>query len=280
MWRDSHGASLPSAAMASRKAEKERLRQERLAREREVASAARRRRMLQFYGLGGAAIAVAAVIVVVVVLGGSGKGPADSSAAPPPKVSTVPIKTVSDLHPAPASGPLGPEGIPIPQAPQLASNASIATGQTVEGIQCNAGEKLAYHVHTHLTIFVNGSPRQIPYGIGIVPPRQLENTSSGPFVAAGSCFYWLHTHADDGIIHIESPTYKTYSLGQFFAIWRQPLGPDQVGPAKGKVTAFFNGQLYKGNPQNIPLGSHYQVQLDVGKPLIAPEKVSFAGTGL
>jgi hypothetical protein len=266
--------------MASRKAEKERLRQERLAREREQASASRRRRMLQFYGLGGAAVAVAAVIVVVVVLGGSGTGPAGSSSAPPPKVSTAPLSAAGDVHPAPAAGPLGPEGIPIPHVPQLASNASIATGQTVDGIQCNAGEKLAYHVHTHLTVFVNGFQRQIPYGIGIVPPRQLENTSAGPFVAGGSCFYWLHTHADDGIIHIESPTFKTYSLGQFFAIWRQPLGPDQVGPAKGKVTAFYNGKLYKGNPQNIPLGSHYQVQLDVGTPLIAPEKVSFAGTGL
>lgn len=266
--------------MASRKAEKERLRQERLARERELASAARRRRMLLLYGVGSATIAVAAVIVVVVVLGGSGSGPAGTSSGPAPKVSTVPATNVSDLHPAPSSGPLGPEGIPIPQAPQLASNASIATGQEVDGIQCNAGEKLAYHVHTHLTVFVNGSQRQIPYGIGIVPPRQLERTSSGPFVAGGSCFYWLHTHANDGIIHIESPTFKTYSLGQFFAIWRQPLGSDQVGPAKGKVTAFFNGKLYKGNPQNIPLGSHYQVQLDVGTPVIAPEKVSFAGTGL
>ena len=66
----------------------------------------------------------------------------------------------------------------------------------------------------------------------------------------------------------------------FFDIWRQPLGPNQVGPDKGKVTAFYNGRLYKSNPRNIPLGSHVQVQLDVGTPLVAPEKVSFSGTGL
>jgi hypothetical protein len=131
-----------------------------------------------------------------------------------------------------------------------------------------------------LTIFVNGSQRSVPYGIGIVPPRQVQNTSSGPFVAGGSCFYWLHTHAADGIIHIESPSKRTYTLGNFFDIWHQPLGPNEVGPVKGKVTAFYNGQVYKDDPRDIPLGSHTQVQLDVGKPLIAPEKVSFGGTGL
>jgi hypothetical protein len=267
--------------MASRKAEKERLRQERLARERELAAAARRRRMLQFYGVGGAAVAAAAIVVVLVVSGGSGNGATSKGNPSSPKVATVPIKTLAAVRPAPSPGPLGPEGIPIPPgAPSLASNASSASGSAVDGIQCNAGEKLVYHVHTHLTIFVNGSPRQVPYGIGIVPPRQLDNTSSGPFVAGGSCFYWLHTHAADGIIHIESPSVRTYTLGDFFDIWHQPLGPNQVGPVKGKVTAFYNGQVYKDNPRDIPLGSHVQVQLDVGTPLIAPEKVSFGGTGL
>jgi hypothetical protein len=266
--------------MASRKAEKERLRQERLAREREAAAAARRRRMLQVYGVGGAAVVVAAIVVVLVVLGGSGSSSSGSNSSP--KLTTVPIKTLSaTLHKAPPGGPLGPEGIPIPQgAPSLASNAPAATGATVDGIQCNAGEKLVYHVHTHLTVFVNGSPRQIPYGIGIAPPRQLQQTASGPFVAGGSCFYWLHTHAADGIIHVESPSVRTYTLGNFFGIWNQPLGPNQVGPVKGKVTAFYNGQVYKGNPRDIPLGGHTQIQLDVGSPVIAPEKVSFSGTGL
>jgi hypothetical protein len=265
--------------MASRKGEKERLRQERLARERELAAAARRRRMLGFYGLGGLAVVVAAVVVVLVVLGGSGKGPAKgggSAAA----VKTVPIKTLGDVRPAPSPGPLGAEGIPVPQAPVLASNASSSTGATVDGIQCNTSEQTIFHVHTHLTIFVNGHPRQIPYGIGIAPPRQVSHTSRGPFVDAGSCFYWLHTHAPDGIIHIESPVHRAYTLGNFFDIWRQPLGPDQVGPARGKVTAFYDGKVYKGNPRDIPLGSHTEIQLDVGTPLVAPETVSFAGTGL
>jgi hypothetical protein len=129
-------------------------------------------------------------------------------------------------------------------------------------------------VHAHLTIFVNGAPRRIPLGIGI-PGQQTQQTSSGLFVDAGNCFYSLHTHSADGIIHIESPTRRTYTLGQFFDEWGQALGVDQVGPATGTVTAFYDGNIYQGNPRNIPLGAHTQIQLDVGTPLVAPEKIRF-----
>ena len=96
-----------------------------------------------------------------------------------------------------------------------------------------------------------------------------------PFVGSGACFSWLHTHAPDGIIHIESPVKRQYTLGNFFDVWGQPLGPSQVGPAHGPVTAFYNGQHYLGNPNDIPIGKHVQIQLDVGRPLVAPERISF-----
>ena len=105
-------------------------------------------------------------------------------------------------------------------------------------------------------------------------PNGPESTPTGRFIASGSCFYWLHTHAD-GIIHIESPVHRTYTLGDFFGIWGQPLGPDQVGPAHGPVTAIYNGQVYRGNPRNIPLEKHAQIQLEVGKPLISPASITF-----
>jgi hypothetical protein len=74
--------------MSSRKEQKEKLRQERLAREEAAKSAERRRRMLGF-GVGGALAAAAIVAVVVaVVAGGSG----DSKDKPKPAPSnTVPI---------------------------------------------------------------------------------------------------------------------------------------------------------------------------------------------
>jgi hypothetical protein len=108
-----------------------------------------------------------------------------------------------------------------------------------------------------------------------VPGAHAQETPHGPFIAAGTCFYWLHTHAADGIIHIESPVQRTYTLGDFFDEWGQPLGPAQAGPAAGRVVALYDGKVYQGNPRDIPLTAHAQIQLDIGTPLIAPQLVTF-----
>jgi hypothetical protein len=48
-------------------------------------------------------------------------------------------------------------------------------------------------------------------------------------VGGGTCFYWLHTHAAHGTIHIESSIARTFTLGDFFFdVGRQKLGPEQV----------------------------------------------------
>jgi hypothetical protein len=172
-------------------------------------------------------------------------------------------------------GGVGPETVPVPSAPDLATAGSLAPGQSVDGISCAPLEQLAFHIHAHLTVFVDGAPRRIPYGIGIAPPLQVESTPQGPFAGAGACFSWLHTHAADGIIHIESPSERVYTLGDFFDVWGQALGPTVVASARGHVTALVNGRPYEGNPRSIPLFSHAQIQLDVGRPLVAPESIRF-----
>ncbi len=151
----------------------------------------------------------------------------------------------------------------------------MTLGETIDGVTCQRVEKVAYHIHVHLTIFVDGQARAIPYGIGIGPPIEGLNTAAGPFVTVGKCFMWLHTHALDGVIHIESPNRRTYTLGQFFAVWGQPLSTTQVGPAHGKVTTFYDGKVWTGNPGDIPLTSETQIQLDVGTPIVAPEHIAF-----
>jgi hypothetical protein len=174
-----------------------------------------------------------------------------------------------------ASMSLGPEGVPIPEAPTLARARLLTPGERIDGIACQAGEQVLFHIHAHLTIFVRGVARQVPAGVGIAPPRQVAATPQGAFVTAGACFMWLHTHAADGIIHTESPITRTYTLGDFFDIWGQPLDRHQVGPAHGRVTALFNGRVFTGNPREIPLLAHAQIQLEVGRPLLAPDQIVF-----
>ncbi len=233
--------------------------------------AARKRRRNWLTGIGAAVIVIiAAVAITLAVTSHSGT----SSATGTPKLKLASLSTLGTVKPAPPPGPTGPEGVPVPSAPALASTATVAHGKTVDGISCDTSEQLVFHIHAHLTVFVNGAARQVPAGIGI-PGPQGQNTPTGPYISSGTCFYWLHTHAADGIIHIESPVHRTFTLGNLFDIWGQPLGKDQVGPARGPVTALYNGKVYLGDPRNIPLEAHAQIQLQVGKPLIAPVTISF-----
>jgi hypothetical protein len=157
-------------------------------------------------------------------------------------------------------------------------NASPGSGTAIDGIHCTSNEQLLFHVHSHLAVFVDGKQRSIPMGIGIAPPRQAQAGATGAFVVAGSCFYELHSHTADGIIHIEAPVQRTYTLGNYFDIWHQPLSSTQVGPAQGTVTAYRNGVLVPGDPRAITLGSHVLVQLDVGTN-VPPKPYTFP-TGL
>ncbi len=191
------------------------------------------------------------------------------------KLPVAPLSKAGHLVAAPSPGKVGPEQVPIPKGPALALPTAVFLGETIDGITCQSAEKVAYHIHAHLTIFVEGKAFQVPYGIGIGPPLGGVRTPAGAFVESGSCFMWLHTHVADGVIHIESPVLKTYTLGQFFAVWGQKLSRTQVGPKKGTVTAFYDGKDWTGNPAAIPLTATAQIQLDVGKPLIAPEHIKF-----
>jgi hypothetical protein len=169
--------------------------------------------------------------------------------------------------------------MPLEAGPPLASASTTTPGATVDGIQCAPVEQLAYHIHAHLQVYDNGQPRALPAAIGLLGPV-AQQTAYGPFYGAQQCYYWLHTHTSDGVIHIESPTKRIYTLGNFFDEWRQPLSRTQVASVKGKVTAFLNGKPWTQDPRAIPLLPHAAIQLDVGTPTVPPKPVSWAGTNL
>jgi hypothetical protein len=174
----------------------------------------------------------------------------------------------------------GPEGLPVPNAAPLAPISSRRAGHPIAGIQCDRAEQVVYHIHAHLAVFVNGVQKQVPYGIGVGPSLQTTGSGREAFVTGGACFYWLHTHAADGVIHIESPSPQVYTLGQFFDIWGQPLSASQAGPATGPVTALVNGKPYGGDPAAIPLLPHQVIQLNVGPAPVPFKTVNFSGTRL
>jgi hypothetical protein len=210
------------------------------------------------------------------MLAGCGSSSSTSSSTP----STASASTSSPSPTAqPAAPTLGYEGIPLEQGADLAPAGATLQGQTVDGIKCGATEQLAYHIHAHLAVFDHGASRAIPAGVGI-PGALVQQSQYGPVVGQGKCFYWLHTHTTDGVLHIESPTTRVYTLGNFFDEWGQPLTATQVATTKGTVTAFVNGKPWTKSPRLIPLNPHAVIQLDVGSPATSYQPVSFAGTQL
>ena len=91
------------------------------------------------------------------------------------------------------------------QDDQSNNNDTFRTIPTnISGITCDKVEHLVYHNHTKLVIKIQNETQNIPAGIGIIP---------------NDCIFWLHTHDDSGIIHVESPIKTAFSLDQFLKVW-------------------------------------------------------------
>lgn len=152
-----------------------------------------------------------------------------------------------------------------PNAPPLAPAASAdrPNGDPIDGIECVPYEQLKVHRHVLLILRVDGSRRSVPEGVGFVPPLLVSGSGSQRVVSGGRCEYWLHTHAQDGVIHVEAPAQRTFVLGEFFDIWGQPLQRDRLGPLQGRLSATVNGSPWRGELGLIPLEDGNEVELDL-----------------
>lgn len=139
-------------------------------------------------------------------------------------------------------------------------------GQIVDGIEGSGQEMLKTHIHAHLSVFYKGEQLAIPYGIGIIKPFRVVRG----FVEGGKGYYWLHTHDATGILHIESPNNRAYTLGNFFDIWGKPLDQHNVAGLKGRIWAYVDGRIFLGKIRDIVLKEHGQITLEVGKPIVKP----------
>lgn len=162
------------------------------------------------------------------------------------------------------------------------------SGTTIDNIPCDQGEHLQVHYHVQLQMYVNGVQQPFPSDAG----RQ----------STTNCFYWLHTHAGDGIVHVEVPADGTFTVGQFFDIWGQHLSTTQLLNSKvdstHKMTIYVfnpttdqltnkntsnpftvsppsNLQPYTGDPRKIQLKPNEVVYIELGTP-VTPTAYSFA----
>ncbi|HZD35412.1 MAG TPA: hypothetical protein VE130_09430 [Nitrososphaeraceae archaeon] len=141
---------------------------------------------------------------------------------------------------------------------RLGSNFTSLTyaARTIDGIQCNTMEQAAFHVHAHLDIFINGELATVPSQIGI-------NSDAG-------CLYWLHTHDDRGVIHIEAPIKREFTLGNFFDIWGQVFNNTHLlddEDTNNTISIYVNGIKVPTDMdyRSINLNAHDEIAIVYGE---------------
>jgi hypothetical protein len=131
------------------------------------------------------------------------------------------------------------------------------------GLPALGAEGQALHIHEHLDVFVRGREQTVPANVGIDP--------GGAFISP------LHTHDTTGVLHVESPTVESFSLGQFFAVWGVPLSATRLGGLRtgggSELRAWVDGKPVTGDPTRIVLDAHQEIVLAYGTAGQMPKKV-------
>jgi hypothetical protein len=149
----------------------------------------------------------------------------------------------------------------LAQQASAQSPTANASGQTIDGISCDAQEGQRIHIHQRLLIVDRGKEVPIPATVG--QPANVR------------CIYWLHTHTPDGIIHVEAPKDRSFTLGDFFRVWGQPLSRTVAATARARkgqtLKVWVDGKAYPGDPAKIPLRAHEDIVIEAGPPFPKPK---------
>jgi len=152
------------------------------------------------------------------------------------------------------ASPTGGTIVAKPSVWGLPKNISTAVGKA--GLPMFGAEQLAVHYHSHLDVIVDGQPITVPANIGIDQTAQKISP--------------LHVHDERGVIHIESSSNGTFTLGQFFDEWGVVLSSTQLGENTNQgdktVRAYVNGTLVTDDPRNIVLRPHEEIAMIYGSP--------------
>lgn len=140
----------------------------------------------------------------------------------------------------PSAGDVGSDGSAMPPWP-----APTDVPAHVKAAGLDLGPMgMAEHYHPQVQVIIGGQQVLVPANIGVDP-------ATGAMSA-------VHTHTDDGTIHIEAATTgEAFTLGQLFIQWGVKLTSTQIGGVKAKagetVKLSSDGTPVPGDPANLRL---------------------------
>jgi hypothetical protein len=145
-------------------------------------------------------------------------------------------------------------GVMVTSPPWTANDgASLAPRLKAIGFPKMTAEGNVLHIHQHLDIYVHGGKVTVPQGIGID--------------AGGAWLTLIHTHDSTGIIHVESPIKRNYTLGQFFSVWGLRFSNRCIGNlcdrGPDQLRVYVNRKRAK-DPVGIVLQEHQEITVTYG----------------
>jgi hypothetical protein len=170
---------------------------------------------------------------------------------------TAPRAAPAGLLPGELTGP----------APWPANGRDLRARLAALGLPGLREEGTALHIHAHLDVFVHGSRVVVPAGVGIDP--------DGRFISP------LHTHDTTGVIHVESPVVRPFTLGQFLGVWGVRSGGGCLGgycTRDGEsLRVYADGRLV-ARSDRLLLGPHEEIVVAFGtrRQLPRPLPASYA----
>ena len=221
-----------------------------------------------------AALLAVAAAALLAGCGGSDDGGGSAAAT---KTTTTTTASKSSIALGPAFGSMSKLPGVITGPPPFGPNdddRNLQLRLRAIGLDPLTAEGQAVHIHQHLDIYDAGKKLTVPAQIGI--------SAGGTFISD------LHTHDAAGIVHVESPDVRSFSLGQFFAVWGVRLDEKCLGGlcAEGdkRLRVWVNGEELPGDPTRIVLEEHQEIVLAFGTAAQDPEPVpktyDFAAAGL
>lgn len=151
------------------------------------------------------------------------------------------------------------------------TTVSGGTGQSIQGLSCAKPVKSsAAFGYTHLNLVVDGQQIAIPEDIGLVAQ------GTGGIVDSATrdigCYYPVITTDTSGKIRTKPGNATPYTLGQFFALWGQPLTPANVAGYAGKPIKVFirDGTVlteYTGALDALTLTENREITIQIGSAL-------------
>lgn len=121
----------------------------------------------------------------------------------------------------------------------------------------------AMHIHAHLDILMSGTSVTVPPDIGIDQAQGIESS--------------MHTHATDGVIHMEAASQATFTLGEFFDVWGVRFTSTCLGgscdSSSQTLQVFVNGKPYSGDLQGLALHDHDEIFVAFGTQAQLPNPI-------